>query len=389
MSFLKSQSFPGGSHREVRLITSADDQLLLEHGRHYVVSLDAPFEVLLPVALGCVGQRLSVTMIGGGSGELLVTAQAGESVITTHGTQSLGGSQRRYQGLFPLQTMDLMCVDLGFTRGHLEQPRPVSTYLGSPAKPFPRFSIVALDAATLSGDDQEVLTADANGALTISGFSASAGDLVIVADPDEHDKNGYWIVADAGSGATPWVLRRWDVDYIQPNATFGTITKPWDGKESGRVYLGLGGSGNPRWMAQLDAVANFAFGHRYKREHIVLESSGGPTAIEALNPPDGDGNYELLTNGNGLMCEVRAFAHDNVTGDTANYLKVARFSRLAGVVTLKGVADISSSEDDASWDVTFDVSGDFARVLLTSDGTNTTSWIALIGWYETKDVPPP
>lgn len=68
---------------------------------------------------------------------------------------------------------------------------------------------VALDAYTPSGN---VLTFDANGALTIGGIAVDNGDLVLVKDEAGADApyNGWYVVTDKGSAGTPGILTRAD-----------------------------------------------------------------------------------------------------------------------------------------------------------------------------------
>lgn len=70
----------------------------------------------------------------------------------------------------------------------------------------------ALAAYTPAGSGVgKTLTADANGALTIDGVAAANGDRVLIKDENSggaHVDHGIYVVTDAGSGATPWILTR-------------------------------------------------------------------------------------------------------------------------------------------------------------------------------------
>jgi hypothetical protein len=53
-----------------------------------------------------------------------------------------------------------------------------------------------------------VLTADANGALSVDGVSPTVGNRILVKNQTAGDDNGVYVVTDAGSGGTPYVLTR-------------------------------------------------------------------------------------------------------------------------------------------------------------------------------------
>lgn len=55
---------------------------------------------------------------------------------------------------------------------------------------------------------QATLTASANAALSVDGVSPSVNDRVLVWQQTTGLQNGIYIVLDAGSGSTPWILQR-------------------------------------------------------------------------------------------------------------------------------------------------------------------------------------
>ena len=63
----------------------------------------------------------------------------------------------------------------------------------------------ALPANTRTGN---VLTASANGALTVDGVAANNGDRVLVKNEATGANDGIFDVTDKGSGSTPWILTR-------------------------------------------------------------------------------------------------------------------------------------------------------------------------------------
>ena len=54
------------------------------------------------------------------------------------------------------------------------------------------------------------LTANTTGALTVDGYSVSAGNRVLVYTQNNAIENGIYIVSDAGNGSAPWILTRSD-----------------------------------------------------------------------------------------------------------------------------------------------------------------------------------
>lgn len=67
----------------------------------------------------------------------------------------------------------------------------------------------ALPANTAAGSGVgKTLTADANGALTVDGVAVAVGNRILVKDETPGSDNGIYVVTDAGSGGTPYVLTR-------------------------------------------------------------------------------------------------------------------------------------------------------------------------------------
>lgn len=71
-------------------------------------------------------------------------------------------------------------------------------------------SVLVATAAALDAyvHDAGVLTASANGVLTVDGVAPPAGSRVLVKDEPSTEFNGWYDVTDAGSVGTPWVLTR-------------------------------------------------------------------------------------------------------------------------------------------------------------------------------------
>lgn len=93
-------------------------------------------------------------------------------------------------------------------------PQDVSTkhYTDGLAFPLKGLAWLATDAALPAHTrSTSTLTASANGALTVDGVAAAAGDRVLVKDEgvgSPHLENGLYTVTAAGSAGTPWVMTR-------------------------------------------------------------------------------------------------------------------------------------------------------------------------------------
>lgn len=82
------------------------------------------------------------------------------------------------------------------------------TYLLQPADAA---STVELDATYSNGTSGvgATLTANANGVLTLDGVSPAVGKRVVIKNQDtDPEENGFYVVTDAGSVSTPWILTR-------------------------------------------------------------------------------------------------------------------------------------------------------------------------------------
>ena len=60
------------------------------------------------------------------------------------------------------------------------------------------------------------LHANANGVLTIDGFSPAVDDRILIKDQTTEFQNGFYVVKDTGSGSAPWILERTQ-DFDQPD----------------------------------------------------------------------------------------------------------------------------------------------------------------------------
>jgi hypothetical protein len=69
--------------------------------------------------------------------------------------------------------------------------------------------VAAATTANLAGDYSTlVLTASANGALTVDGLGAVVGYRLLLKDQADQTQNGIYVVTDAGDPSSPWILTR-------------------------------------------------------------------------------------------------------------------------------------------------------------------------------------
>lgn len=109
------------------------------------------------------------------------------------------------------------------------------TLLGKPSVSYA--TAAPLDTNTRTGN---VLTADANGELSVDGNSPSVSDRILVKDEAVGDNNGIYVVTDAGSGSTPWVLTR----ASDANASYKI--------QQGLLVAAIGGTANAGKVFRLD-----------------------------------------------------------------------------------------------------------------------------------------
>jgi hypothetical protein len=105
----------------------------------------------------------------------------------------------------------------------------------------PKASVRVATAAALPSSTfaSSALTADANGALTIDGVGVTNGDRVLVKDETfaRAAYNGLYVVTDAGSPTTPWVLTR-AADMVLSSQVPGALVFVSEGNENEFRLLG-------------------------------------------------------------------------------------------------------------------------------------------------------
>jgi len=62
------------------------------------------------------------------------------------------------------------------------------------------------------------------------------------------------------------------------------------------------------------------------------------------------------------------------SGDSAVYIRSARFKNVSGTVTILNLQSDYTSEDQASWNGTLDVSGTSARIRVNAAANNNVDW---------------
>jgi hypothetical protein len=92
----------------------------------------------------------------------------------------------------------------------------------------------ALAAVTAAGSGVgKTLTADANGALSVDGVAVAVGNRLLIKDQAAGADNGIYVVTDAGSAGTPFILTR-ATDYDQnAEVTAGTYVISTEGTANG------------------------------------------------------------------------------------------------------------------------------------------------------------
>jgi len=85
--------------------------------------------------------------------------------------------------------------------------------------------------------------------------------------------------------------------------------------------------------------------------------------------------YSTLADERAISIKAVVWARQATTDDSAKYVIEALFNRATGsVVTSKDENFISIYEDQAAWDVTFNVSGQDIQIQVTGEVTKTIDW---------------
>jgi hypothetical protein len=84
-----------------------------------------------------------------------------------------------------------------------------------------------------------------------------------------------------------------------------------------------------------------------------------------------------------MLIEVRMIGRRTsgsagAAGDAAHYIRTARLKNVAGTVTLHNLQSDYTSEDQASWNGTLDVSGTTVRARVNGAANNNVTWEATV-----------
>lgn len=106
--------------------------------------------------------------------------------------------------------------------------------------------------------------------------------------------------------------------------------------------------------------------------HATLATTGAtPTPIYSFGTASGY-TYQLFVR----VVARRTGGSAGTAGDSASYIRKVSFRNVSGAVTiLSGAVNVATDhEDQAGWDVTFDVSGTSVRCLCTGATNNNVNW---------------
>ncbi|MBU6429485.1 MAG: hypothetical protein KGR26_10770, partial [Cyanobacteria bacterium REEB65] len=157
-----------------------------------------------------------------------------------------------------------------------------------------------------------VLTASANGALpALGGYTPVAGDRVLVAAESGANAgyNGIYVVTNAGSSTTAWVLTRaTDMD-DDTEAVVGDHVLVDQGNHSGEMWMLSAKTGTLDAAGSVLTFIKMQFGNAYSADGTTLELTGyefsvkpqgiGPAQLGAVSLADGG-----LSGGNGAALSV-------------------------------------------------------------------------------------
>jgi hypothetical protein len=188
---------------------------------------------------------------------------------------------------------------------------------------------VALPTVTAAGSGVgKTLTATANGALTVDGYAAVAGNRILVKNQggsSPNSNNGIYVVTNAGSGAAPFVLTR-ATDF---DATSEVVTGATTFVENGT------GNGSTSWTlitanpVTVDTTAlQFSIS---SRAGAIIAGTGLTLNINTLSVNLGAGVTELPTNEVGVDLRSAGGLFTTVDGTTPSTVTGAQLAiRLDG-----------------------------------------------------------
>lgn len=174
------------------------------------------------------------------------------------------------------------------------------------------------------------LTASGNGALSIDGVSVQPGDRVLVTKETAGNAkyNGIFVVTDAGSAGTPWILTRAadaDVDAEVKSGLFTFVTEGTAGADSGYVLATDG--------AITVNTTSLSF-VQFSSAGTILAGSGlqkvGSTISALL-----DGTT-LAASGSGLKVNPNGITSTEINGGAVTLAKIARSASVGQLIVGQG-----------------------------------------------------
>ena len=199
------------------------------------------------------------------------------------------------------------------------------------------------------------LHANANGVLTLDGFSPAVDDRVLIKDQTTEFQNGFYVVKDTGSGARPWILERTQ-DFDQPDeivaGAFTFVTNGVVNQANGFVlidiiptfaaggYVGL----STLEFTQFSAAGQVEAGDGLFKDGSTINVGTADSSRIRINPNDIDlavvsttDNFDDTTDEDRFITRVITDGYGRVTGIRSDKHRYASYSD-HGVVELEPLA---------------------------------------------------
>jgi hypothetical protein len=220
--------------------------------------------------------------------------------------------------------------------------------------------------------DGFTLTADANGALSIDGVFAQAGEVVLVAGEADQANNGLYVVTASGGGSAPWVLTR------RPTVLRSGMSVSISKGDSFR-----GSTWQLVWTGNLFEIGddqNWVLSQIAPRK-ATFQSTNSGSSLQTIS----DLNYAIPE---GYYVQVHFRAIGMQGSEVGLYGKVATYYRLSGgdaadgwKTTVGKSPDSGSApfESDASWDADITRSTNSLAFQVKQNGENPgAKWVATV-----------
>lgn len=198
-------------------------------------------------------------------------------------------------------------------------------------------------------DDRQIQIQDRDGYVALQTAAALTEGSVIFVDSDlrlaEDNNNFFWDAANQRLGLNTAAA---------PEETLHV---------AGNVRVSGSGS-NLRLLAESD----------FQIQQSTVNTTDA-TATEIASIP--------VPNNSSLLLEIRVIGRrtggtGGSTGDSAHYIRTARYKNISGAVSVHSVQSDYTSEDQAGWGIILGVNGSNARVQVTGAANNNVTWEATI-----------